>query len=363
MKKSLKNIIGILLLPLVVLLTGCKEEETRNVSAETLVIHYPESVVTLDPETQDSVKLLTATVMPENAGNKAVFWKSSDTRIASISDEGLVKAGRPGTVTVTAIAYSNTEIRSSIPVLVKGIPDDVVSGVAGSYTGVLTIPTVSTTPGAELTLQREGFYSVRLITSVDLTNASFGVVPISILTTVDRKGERYTISGEGTVEQIGSVKVTGTVDADGNIDLEIEVVNFSITATYVGKNVINIEELVTGTYVGDVMAGAPVGSNVEVIIKREDGKYKFQIQDTIADFLFSTELEITVLQDNGSYTIRSAPGQAILSKDPMPDISTSAEIKSGTITAAGNLTFDIEILGLTNIGAPTNTATYTGQKQ
>jgi hypothetical protein len=188
------------------------------------------------------------------------------------------------------------------------------------------------------------------------------VIPINILTGVDRDGERYTISGEGETA-IGPVTVTGTVDADGNINLEIYVAAFQATATYTGKNVVNIEEIITGTYVGDVIAGAPVGSNVDVVIKREDNKYKLQIHDSIAGFLFHTEFEITVLQNSGNYVISSNPSTATLSNDNAGmTIPTSVEITSGTITAAGTLDFNIEIQGLTNLGAPSNTATYTGQK-
>jgi uncharacterized protein YjdB len=60
--------------------------------------------------TLDKVKLslrqgatfsLKATVLPENATNKAVSWKSSSKRIASVDQNGKVTALRPGSVTVT----------------------------------------------------------------------------------------------------------------------------------------------------------------------------------------------------------------------------------------------------------------------
>jgi hypothetical protein len=354
MKKMKNNTIGILLLLFVVLFSGCKEDEITNISAETLVIDQPG--VTLEPG--DSSKL-TAMVMPGNAGNRAVFWKSSDPRIASVTDDGWVKASKPGTVTITAIAYSNTGIRSEVPATVNGIPDDVVSGVAGTYTGDLNIMGMGTTPNTELTLQQEGFYSVRLITSVDLTSMYMGNVPIDILTSVDRSpdGEGFIISGKGDAPPIGPITVEGTVDADGNIALEIYVAAFDATATYIGKNVANIEEIVTGTYVGDVIAGAPVGSNVEVIIKRENNKYKLQIDDNIASYPFQTEIEITVLRNGNDLTISSNPGTATVAGN-----TTQVTITSGTITSAGDLGFYIEIMGLTDLGAPTNTATYTGKK-
>lgn len=47
---------------------------------------------------------LTATVLPDNAENKTVAWSSSDTKIATVSDAGLVTAVAPGSATITARA-------------------------------------------------------------------------------------------------------------------------------------------------------------------------------------------------------------------------------------------------------------------
>ncbi|WP_295959620.1 Ig domain-containing protein [uncultured Alistipes sp.] len=47
---------------------------------------------------------LTATVLPDNAENKTLTWSSSDTKIATVSDAGLVKAVAVGSATITARA-------------------------------------------------------------------------------------------------------------------------------------------------------------------------------------------------------------------------------------------------------------------
>ncbi len=44
---------------------------------------------------------LTATVTPDNASNKSVTWSSSDTNVATVSDNGKVKAVNPGTAVIT----------------------------------------------------------------------------------------------------------------------------------------------------------------------------------------------------------------------------------------------------------------------
>ncbi len=50
----------------------------------------------------DESVVLKATVLPENALNKKVTWKSSDTKVATVDANGKVAAVAPGTATITA---------------------------------------------------------------------------------------------------------------------------------------------------------------------------------------------------------------------------------------------------------------------
>jgi hypothetical protein len=355
MKNLVKNVISkvIPLLCFVVLLVGCKDDEISNVSAGTLLIDQPEVIL----EPGDSIKL-TATVMPDNAGNKAVFWKTSSAHIASITGDGWVKAGRPGKATVTAIAYSNAEIRNSISVTVNGTPDDVMSGVVGTYTGDLTGLVSASNIELSLTQEEGNFYSVRLITSVPMGPGN--TVPINILTSVDRDGDGdgYRIFTEEAKSVEGlpwPISVNGTVDADGNITLAINNED-GIVVTYTGKNTMNITEIITGTYVGNItMDGVgPIGSNIEIIIAQVDNKYQLQIDATVMEHLLTTNIEIAVLRSNDVYTISSNQGTSTLGP---------ITVSSGTITTDGGITFNLEIPGLAAIpGVPSTVVTYTGQK-
>ena len=47
-------------------------------------------------------KVITATITPDNATNKNITWKSSDESIATVSSYGLIRAIKPGVVTITA---------------------------------------------------------------------------------------------------------------------------------------------------------------------------------------------------------------------------------------------------------------------
>lgn len=63
------------------------------------------------------VTLKVKSVVPEDA-SKAVKWKSSDTKIATVSSKGVVKGKKAGTVTITATSKSNKNIKVKCEVTV-----------------------------------------------------------------------------------------------------------------------------------------------------------------------------------------------------------------------------------------------------
>ena len=63
---------------------------------------------------------LKARIAPKNAANKAVVWKSSNTKIASVSSKGVVTAKSAGTTTITATAKDGSRQNASCKVTIKG---------------------------------------------------------------------------------------------------------------------------------------------------------------------------------------------------------------------------------------------------
>lgn len=63
---------------------------------------------------------LKVSIAPKNAANKAVVWKSSNTKIATVSSKGVVTAKSAGTATITATAKDGSRKKASCKVTIKG---------------------------------------------------------------------------------------------------------------------------------------------------------------------------------------------------------------------------------------------------
>lgn len=88
----------------------------------------------------NETKLLTASITPDDATDKTVIWKSSNSSVATVSG-GKVKAISSGSATITATAsdgrYATCEVTvTAAPIVYSGNGDKVITGVnipAGSY--------------------------------------------------------------------------------------------------------------------------------------------------------------------------------------------------------------------------------------
>ena len=62
---------------------------------------------------------LKATVTPKKASSRAVVWKSSNKKVATVTSKGVVKAKKAGTVTITAIAKDGSGKKAACKITVK----------------------------------------------------------------------------------------------------------------------------------------------------------------------------------------------------------------------------------------------------
>ncbi len=98
--------------------------DNTGVSAVCQVtVTKPVSAITLD-KTSASVLAgktvaIKATVKPDDAGNKAVSWTSSDKKVATVDAKGVVKGIAKGTATITATAKDGSGIKATCKITVK----------------------------------------------------------------------------------------------------------------------------------------------------------------------------------------------------------------------------------------------------
>lgn len=97
MKNCFKLVIASILFA--ALATGCEKNNNRNdVQVAVTGVVLDDSTIEL---TVGDTKTLTATVIPENAADKGVVWKSGDGQIADVDDEGTVTAVSEGSTVIT----------------------------------------------------------------------------------------------------------------------------------------------------------------------------------------------------------------------------------------------------------------------
>ena len=97
----------------------------------TVTVRVLVTGVTLDKTAEeltvgDSL-VLTATVLPENATNKACTWASSDAEVARVSETGVVKALSVGETTIT-VSTVDGGFTADCKIIVRTVTDTVIGG-------------------------------------------------------------------------------------------------------------------------------------------------------------------------------------------------------------------------------------------
>ena len=93
-----------------------EDEEDEEISVES--IGFSSKTMTLGVKTTYRLK---PTILPENATNKDVKWKSSKKSVATISKDGTIKTKKKGTTTITCTAKDGSGVKATCKITVKKI--------------------------------------------------------------------------------------------------------------------------------------------------------------------------------------------------------------------------------------------------
>lgn len=74
---------------------------------------------------------ITAIVLPGNATNREVSWTTSDSTIASVTDNGMIYGESPGIATITATSKQDSSIKKSVNVIINETTANVVKTTNG----------------------------------------------------------------------------------------------------------------------------------------------------------------------------------------------------------------------------------------
>ena len=240
MKRRLIALFTILLSVSLIATYSCKKEKDKSVAVTE--VRLDKTATTL---VEGDTEELMATVMPENATDKGIEWKSSDESVATVSQTGLVTALKEGSSAITVIT-NDGGFKATCDVTVNKKVIAVTSVVLGN---------------TELTLV-EG-EEEKLAVAVTPENATDKSV-------VWESGNESvaTVSQEGLVTAVGEGKATITVKTnDGGFSASCEVTVkkkvIAVTGVKLSAASMTLREGDKGTLTATVEPANATNKNVE----------------------------------------------------------------------------------------------------
>ena len=161
---------------------------------------------------------LVATITPTNATDKTIVWSSSDTTIATVSDNGLVIPNEPGDAVITASTTDGTNLSASCQVTVVKRVKEITLNESSLH---LTLPE---------TAQLTAFVSPN-----DATNA--------VLNWTSSKPSVATVDNNGFIisKSVGTTTIKATTTDGSNLSATCQV---NVTKQYVNSILLNEDSLI-----------------------------------------------------------------------------------------------------------------------
>ena len=103
-------------------ITAAARDGSRVKASCRITVRQPVAKVILDKNTISIVSgktsALKASVFPENADSKTIVWTSSDTKVVTVTQQGIVKGIRKGNATITAKAADGSGVKAACQIAV-----------------------------------------------------------------------------------------------------------------------------------------------------------------------------------------------------------------------------------------------------
>lgn len=178
-----------------------KTTDGSNISATcTVTVKQPVTRISLSKKaTMYTGKKLTlkAKVNPANASNKALTWKSSNTKIAKVASNGVVTGVKAGTVKITATAKDGSRKSATCTVTVR----QSVSKITLSKTNVV-LPKKGSSYNVRVTVAPKNAYNK----NVAVKSANTKVVKVSASTVKSGKIVKITAVKKGKTKVVFTAK-------------------------------------------------------------------------------------------------------------------------------------------------------------
>lgn len=178
-----------------------KTTDGSNISATcTVTVKQPVTSISLSKKaTMYTGKKLTlkAKVNPANASNKALTWKSSNTKVAKVASNGVVTGVKAGTVKITATAKDGSRKSATCTVTVR----QSVSKITLSKTNVV-LPKKGSSYNVRVTVAPKNAYNK----NVAVKSAKTKVAKVSASTVKSGKTVKITAVKKGTTKVVFTAK-------------------------------------------------------------------------------------------------------------------------------------------------------------
>ena len=156
-----------------------------------VTVAVPVTSLSLDKDTLrlavGASNTLTASVLPEDATDKAIIWTSSDPAVATVDENGVVKAIAKGTATITATAADDRDVEAACTVTVYKR----YSGGSATQNPTNTITTPDKLENGAWTVSPK---NAREGATVTVTVAPDQGFVLDTLTVIDKNGNKLTLT-------------------------------------------------------------------------------------------------------------------------------------------------------------------------